>query len=104
MRGGRTATEAAGVNPATANSLSVSGSSWPPASMPLAIGSSTRFTTNSPVRRIFFTVSFNWPSLRRLKLSRTSGGSSATTLKNEKGAALCTPLALTVETSAMGRG
>ena len=68
-----------GVKPATANSLSVSGSSCPLSSIALAICSSTRFTTNSPARRIFFTVSFIVPSLRRLKLSMTRGGSSATT-------------------------
>ena len=49
-------------------------------------------------------VSLSRPSLRRLTLIITSGGSSPTMLNMENGAALTTPLAPRVVTRAMGLG
>ena len=49
-------------------------------------------------------VSFIGPEVRSSMLMMTMGGSSASTLKKLKGAALTTPAALTLVTSAMGRG
>ncbi len=49
-------------------------------------------------------VSFIGPAGRSSMLRITMGGSSARTLKKLKGAALTTPLALRLVTSAIGRG
>ena len=69
-----------------------------------AVVSSTRLTTNSPVRRMFFSECFMAPSLRGLMPITQSGGSSENTLKKENGAQLATPLSLQVEIHAIGRG
>ena len=69
-----------------------------------AVDSSTRLTTNSPVRRMFFSVCLIVPSERRLKLTMHSGGSSEITLKNENGAQFATPFSFQVEIQAIGRG
>src|SRR5471030_1787611 len=53
---------------------------------------------------MFFSVCLVCPSERTLKLVTHSGGSSDSTLKNEKGAQLLTPASLTVEIHAIGRG
>jgi hypothetical protein len=104
MRGCFTSFAGAGVRPYFANSLSASGISVPERCIALAVPSSARLTTNSPVRRMFFRVCLMVPSERQLKLRMQSGGSSEITLKNENGAQLATPFSLQVETQAIGRG
>ena len=104
MRGCCTIFAGTGVKPARLNSLSLSGISAAEACIALAVSSSTRLTTNSPVRRMFFSVCFIAPSERGLKLRMQSGGASEITLKNENGAQLATPLSLQVDTQAIGRG
>lgn len=49
-------------------------------------------------------VSLTRPSGRRLIAKTHSGGSSPSTLKNENGAALTTPVSPIVVTHAIGRG
>ena len=56
-------------------------------------------TTNSPVASTFFTV-----SLRPSEQNSTVGGRLLATVKNECGARLPRPSALSVETQAIGRG
>ncbi len=104
MRGCFTVFAGAGVRPARVNSLSLSGSSAAEACIALAMASSTRLTTNSLVRRMFFSVCFMAPSERGLKLRMHSGGSSEITLKKEKGAQLAMPASLQVDTQPIGRG
>ena len=73
--------------------------------MAFAVASSTRLTTNSCVRRMFFSECLMAPSLARGLMPTTqSGGSSLKTLKNENGAQFATPFALRVEIQAIGRG
>ena len=105
MRGWRTSAAGDWVRPARSNSLSSSGSSSLERCIAFAVASSTRLTTNSPVRRMFFSVCFIAPSLERGLMPTTqSGGSSLKTLKKENGAQLATPFALRVEIHAIGRG
>ena len=104
MRGCRTITAGAVLKPVCSNSLTSSANSWLEMCMALAVASSTRLTTNSPVRRMFFSECFMAPSLRGLMPITQSGGSSENTLKKENGAQLATPFALQVEIHAIGRG
>lgn len=67
-------------------------------------GSSTKLTTNSPVRRQLRAVSFGVPSSRFPGQNISIGGSSPIMLKNEKGAALTLPFSCKVVTQAIGRG
>ena len=69
-----------------------------------ALSRETKLTTNSPVSRMFASVSLGWPGARLPMLMPTVGGSPASTLKNETGAALTSPAALRVTTQAIGRG
>src|ERR671931_374602 len=103
MRGCFTILAGRGVRPARANSLAPSGISAADACIALAVSSSARLTTNSPVRRMFFSVCFIAPSERWLKLRMQSGGSSEITLKKENGAQLARPFSLQVETQEVGR-
>ena len=59
---------------------------------------------NSPVWRTFFSVCFSLPSGLRAMVSEIIGGMTQTTVKNENGARLVTPAALTVEAQPIGRG
>ena len=104
MRGCRTSIAGASARPAFSNSLSSSAYSRLDWCIALAVASSTRLTTNSLVRRMFFSECLSAPSLRGLMPTTQSGGSSEKTLKNENGAQLATPLALRVEIHAIGRG
>lgn len=94
MRGCWTSFAGTAVRPYFANSLSVSESSEAERCIALAVPSSARLTTNSPVRRMFFKVCLISRSERQLKLRMQSGGSSEITLKNENGAQFATPFAL----------
>src|SRR4029077_2743894 len=71
----------------------------------------TTLTTNSLVSRILRSVSLASPQVELVSLGErspganaSSGGSTQTQLKKEKGARLGCPVALSVETHAMGRG
>ena len=59
---------------------------------------------NSPVVRAFSSVCFSLPSGLRMMVSEIMGGATHTTVKNENGARLETPSALTVEAQPIGRG
>jgi hypothetical protein len=73
--------------------------------MAFAVASSTRLTTNSPLRRMFLSECLVAPSLARGLMPTTqTGGSSLNTLKNENGAQLAIPFSLRVEIQAIGRG
>ena len=104
MRGGATALEGAVVKPTIATSLTSGGMRAPQACICSAMASSARCTTNSPLARMLAAVSLMSPSACLLMLIITMGGSSPSMLNIEKGAALTTPAALTVVTSAIGRG
>ena len=69
-----------------------------------ATSSETRFTTNSPVSRIFPRVSFGHGGLWLPIPTPTTGGSPEKALKNEKGAAFTTPFLSRLTTQAIGRG
>jgi hypothetical protein len=69
-----------------------------------AIASSTRFTTNSCVRRMFRAVSFGTPGERSPGHRPTMGGESPSTLKKLNGAAFTRPSRSTVVVNAIGRG
>ena len=74
--------------------------------MASAIAKVTMFTTNSPVSRMFRSVSLGagWPSTHlREGENPSNGGFAETALKKEKGARFRRPL-LSVETHAIGRG
>src|SRR5262250_1627433 len=66
--------------------------------------SETRFTTNSPVSRMFRRVSFGLPGSWLLTPIPITGGSPENALKKENGAAFNRPLAFWVTTHAIGRG
>src|SRR5262245_57972925 len=72
--------------------------------MASAMPSSTRLTTNSPLRWILRVVSFGEPSSFCCKPRTTKAGGSENTLKKENGAALTIPSALLEVTKAIGRG
>src|SRR5262245_49349437 len=101
--GARTLTPGAAVRPVKANSSTAGGYSPDVRFMCSASGSSTTLTTKSPECSMLVTVSFLLPS-RRLDENAIVGGSLQTPMKNENGARLYTPSALTVDTHAMGRG
>ena len=67
-------------------------------------GCVTTLKQNSPVSRTFLSVCFSLPSGLRVTVSETIGGATHTTVKNENGARLATPLPLTVEAQPIGRG
>ena len=104
MRGCFTVIAGAVVRPTCSNSLTSSGYSLLDRCIAFAVASSTRLTTNSLVRRMFFSECFIAPSLLGLMPITQSGGSSEKTLKNENGAQLATPFSLHVEIQAIGRG
>ena len=64
----------------------------------------TRFTTNSPVRRILPPVSFTSPGARPPMPIATTGGLPDIALKKENGAAFTEPSTSCVVTQAIGRG
>jgi hypothetical protein len=68
----------------------------------LHTGAVTALTQNSRVSRMFFSVCFSIPSGLR-DGERTIGGMTHTTVKNENGARLLMPSALTVEASRSAR-
>ena len=71
--------------------------------MAAAFASDTRFTTNSPVARIFVAVSLKRPGPASSPIASV-GGSWPNTLKKLYGAALTTPSSDSVVTQAIGRG
>src|SRR3954469_14200220 len=86
MRGCRTVAAGTAVSPVCWNSLTSSGNSLLARCIAFAVSSSTRLTTNSFVRRMFFSECLIWPSLLGLMPITQSGGSSENTLKKENGA------------------
>src|SRR5262249_21997055 len=103
-RGGLISAEGKLASPSAVGSPSPEGKSVAGRFMASAIASSTRLTTNSPVRRVLRVVAFGEPSSLCCRPSTTSAGCSENTLKNENGAALTTPAGLIDVTSAIGRG
>src|SRR5439155_19842560 len=101
--GGRTRSLGAGVSPDSPNSLVWRGHSPDVRTMASSSGSLTTFATNSFVSRMLRSVSLG-SSWRSPMAMATSGGSLEIALKYENGAKFGTPLALTVDTNAIGRG
>jgi len=92
------------VKPARATSLTPGGSGRAHSTIFAATASSQRWITHSPRASRLAAVSFGVPSSRSAGAKTARGGSVPMTLKNENGAALTTPAASTVVTSAIGRG
>ena len=104
IRGTLIFTDGSVVSPASLISSTPCGKSIAVMFIAWALASDTMLTTNCPVSRILFPVSFASPGLRPPIPMITSGGSPEIALKNENGAALVTPLASCVTTQATGRG
>ena len=103
-RGGLIFTLGIGVRPVSANSESSSGKPLAESTISFHTGCVTTLKQNSPVSRTFFSVCFSLPSGLRAIVSEIIGGTTQTTVKNENGARLVTPLPFTVEAQPIGRG
>src|ERR1700733_13837851 len=103
-RGAAIFTLGIGVSPVSANSLSSAGKALAESTMAFHTGSVTTLKQNSPVSRTFLSVCFSLPSGLRAIVSEIIGGTTQTTVKNENGARLATPLRLNVEAQPIGRG
>ncbi len=104
MRGGFTRDEGAVCSPASASSFTCLSKSIAVMFICSASALLTRFTTNSPVRRILPPVSFTSPGPRPPMPIATTGGLPDTALKKENGAAFTEPSMSCVVTQAIGRG
>ena len=104
IRGGRTLEQGAVVSPAWRSSSISLPNSIAVTFIGSTSGKLTRFTTNSPVRRILPPVSLASPGARPPMPKHTTGGSPETQLKNENGAAFTEPSRSCVVTQAIGRG
>jgi hypothetical protein len=92
------------VRPVSANSESPVGKALAESTISRQTGSVTTLKQNSPVSRTFLSVCFSVPSGLRAIVSEIIGGMTQTTVKNENGAKLLTPLLLTVDAHPIGRG
>jgi hypothetical protein len=103
-RGAFTLTPGIGVSPVSANSESPSGKALAESTISFHTGSVTTLKQNSPVSRTFRSVCFSLPSGLRAMVNEIIGGATQTTVKNENGARLATPVRLSVEAQPIGRG
>jgi len=104
MRGGLTCSDAIESNSANSNSLVPVGALTAVMFIFSTKRSGTRFTTNSPVSRIFCAESLNPRSFPEIMPIASVGGADPIALKKLYGALFTPPFLSMVTTQAMGRG
>src|SRR6516225_8297756 len=102
-RGALIFTAGIGVRPVLSNSLSSSGKPFAESTISFHTGAVTTFTQNSCVLRMFLRVCFSLASGLLAIVSKTMGGMTHTTVKNENGARFVRPAGLIVEAQPIGR-